>query len=199
MSSGGRNPGWGLWARWFLATVIGYVVGVFVAVVLSDMIVILFHPERTDLIWLLAFSNVGLCVGAGIGFAQVIAVRRVLPLNLRWTWGAIVGFGLPFTVDLLLLDEAWFGAVEASVVWLIPIVIVAGAFAGAIQTAALRRHTHRAGWWIWTSVVSWGVTSLLFFSFDEGLGLLTGALVSGALSGAFLIWLVRTSPVTDAV
>ena len=193
MSSGGRNPGWGLWARWFLATVIGYFVGVVVAIVLSYTIVNLFHPEGTNLI-------VGLGVGAGIGFAQVIAVRRVLPLNLRWTWGAIVGFGLPFTVDLLLLDEAWFGAVEASVVWLIPIVIVAGAFAGAIQTAALRRHTHRAGWWIWTSVVSWGVPSLIFFSLDDpGQALLIGVLVSGALSGAFLIWLVRTSPSTDAV
>ena len=192
MSSGGRNPGWGLWARWFLATVIGYVVGVVVAVALSHMIIPLFHPESSNLI-------VGLGVGAGIGFAQVIAVRRVLPLNLRWTWGAIVGFGLPYTVDVL-LDEAWFGAVEASVVWLIPIVIVAGAFAGAIQTAALRCHTHRAGWWIWTSVVSWGVTSLIFFSLDDpGKALLIGVLVSGALSGAFLIWLVRTSPSTDAV
>ena len=192
MSSGGRNPGWGLWARWFLVTFVGYFVGVAVAIVLANTIVSLFFPGGGNLI-------LGLCVGAGIGFAQVIAVRRVLPLNLRWILGATVGAGLPYTVALL-LGEAWFGAVEASVVWFIPIVIVAGAFAGVIQTAALRRHTHRAGWWIWTSVVSWGILWLSFFSFDDaGLGLLIGVLVLGALSGAFLIWLVRNSPVTDAV
>ena len=195
MNSGGRSPGWGLWARWFLATFIGYFVGFAVGknvgIVLGNTIVSLFDPGT------LLF--IGLCVGAGIGFAQVHAVRRVLPLNLRWILGATVGAGLPITVAVL-VNEGWFGAVEASVVWLIPIVIVAGAFAGVIQTAALRRHTHRAGWWIWTSVVSWGIMSLLFFSFDNaGLGLLIGVLVFGALSGAFLIWLVRTSPVTDAV
>jgi hypothetical protein len=156
-----------------------------------------------DLLGLFRFREtnvlVGVFLGASIGLAQVIAVRRVLPLNLRWILGATVGFGLPCTVAVL-VNEGWFGAVEASVVWLIPIVIVAGAFAGVIQTAALRRHTHRAGWWIWTSVVSWGITSLPFFSLDDpGLGFLIGVLVSGALSGAFLIWLVSTSPVTDDV
>jgi len=62
--------------------VTGYVVGAGVAIVLSATIagiaslLGLFHPRETDLI-------VGLCVGTGIGLAQVIAVRRVLALSQR--------------------------------------------------------------------------------------------------------------------
>jgi hypothetical protein len=130
-------------------------------------------------------------VGAGIGLAQVIAVRRVLALNLGWVWGAIVGFGLPFTVDVL-LDEAWLGAIEVPLAWLVAVGVFAGVLAGVIQTAALRRHSPRAGWWIWMSAISYGMASLCFFSLnDAGQGFIAGMLVVGVLSGAFLVWLVK--------
>ena len=190
MDSSGQNIGWRLWARWLLATLIGYVVGAGFAIVLTGTIggiaslLGLFHPRETDLI-------VGLCVGAAIGLAQVIAVRWVLALNLGWVWGGLVGFGLPFTLDVL-LDEGWLGAIEVPLAWLITVGIIAGALAGIIQTAALRRHTPRAGWWTWMSAASFGIASLCFFSLDDaGLGLIAGMLVVGVLSGAFLVWLVK--------
>jgi hypothetical protein len=190
MDSSGQNIGWRLWARWLLATLIGYVVGAGFAIVLTGTIggiaslLGLFHPRETDLI-------VGLCVGAAIGLAQVIALRQILALNYGWVWGGLVGFGLPFTLDVL-LDEGWLGAIEVPLAWLITVGIIAGALAGIIQTAALRRHTPRAGWWTWMSAASFGIASLCFFSLDDaGLGLIAGMLVVGVLSGAFLVWLVK--------
>jgi hypothetical protein len=105
----------------------------------------------------------------------------------------IVGFGLPFTFDVL-LEEAWFDAIVVPVAWLVPIGIIAGALAGVIQTADLRRHSPKAGWWIWMSAVTYGMTAL-FFSLlgDAAQGLIAGALVAGVLSGGFLVWLGRTS------
>jgi hypothetical protein len=190
MDSRGQNIGWDLWGWWLLATVIGLVVGLFAAIVLSYTVVNHFHPEETNLI-------VGLCVGAGVGFAQVFAVRRALSLKWMWILGVIVGMGLPYTIAVL-FDEAWFGAIQVSGMWLIPIVIVAGALAGVIQVGALARLTLKAHWWIWGSVVTWGVTWLFSFPLG-GPGLLVGPLVYGALSGAFLIWLIRISPSRESV
>lgn len=190
MGSQGENIGWALWGRWLLATVIGWVVGIVVAIVLSYTVVNLFHPEETNLI-------VGLCVGAGVGSAQVIAVRRVLLLKWEWVLGAIVGMGVPYTVAVL-FTEGWLGAIQVSEVWLVLIVIIAGAMAGLIQVASLTRHTLRARWWIWASVVTWGVGWFISFTQREP-GLFAGVLVHGALSGGFLIWLVRTSPFREGV
>jgi hypothetical protein len=190
MDSQGQNVGWALWGRWLLATIIGWVVGIVIAIVLSYTVVNLFHPEETNLI-------VGLCVGAAVSSAQLVAVRRVLPLKWVWLPGAIVGMGVPYTVAVL-FSEAWFGAVQVSGMWLIPIVVITGALAGLIQVGALKRHTRRAYSWIWVSVVTWGVTWLVSFALREP-GLLVGVLVHGSLSGSFLIWLVRTSPSREAV
>lgn len=190
MDSREQSIGWAFWGLWLLATVIGWVVGIIVAIILSYTIVNLFHPEETNLI-------VGLCVGAGVGSAQVIAVRRVLSLTWGWVLGAIVGMGVPYTVAVLLTED-WLGAIQVSEIWLIPIVVVAGVLAGVIQVTALTRHTLRARWWIWASVVAWGVTWFISFTLRKP-GLLVGVLVHGALSGLFLIWLVRTSPPREAV
>ena len=190
MDPQGHNIGWRVWPRWLLATIIGWIVGVVGAIVLSYAVVNLFHPEETNLI-------VGLCVGAGVGSAQVIAVRRVLSLKWGWVLGVIVGMGVPYTFAVL-LNEGWLGAIQVSEMWLVFIGIIAGAMAGVIQMTALTRHTLSARWWIWASMVAWGITWFISFILREST-VFVGVLVYGALSGAFLIWLVRTSPSREAV
>lgn len=183
------NVGWDLLGRWVLATVVGWGVGLVVTIVLSYTVVNRFHPEETNLI-------AGVCIGASVGLAQVVAVRGVLPLKWVWVLGVIVGMGVPYTVVILSV-EAWFGAIQVSGLWLVPIVLAAGALAGLLQVGALKRHTLEAHRWIWMSVVIWGVTWLISVSLREP-GLSVGTLVFGALSGAFLIRLVRASPYREA-
>jgi hypothetical protein len=164
-------------------------VGLVVTIVLSYAVVNRFHPEETNLI-------AGVCIGASVGSAQAVATRGVLPLNWLWVLGVIVGMGVPYTVVILSV-EAWLGAIQASGLWLVPIVLVGGALAGLLQVGALNRHTLKAHRWIWMSVVTWGATWLISVSLREP-GLMVGTLAFGALSGAFLIRLVRASPYRDA-
>ena len=178
-----QDAGWSFWGRWLLATLIGWIVGLVVAIVLSYAIVNLFYPEESNLI-------VGLVLGAGVGLAQMIAVRRVLPLTQRWVWGAAVGLGIPFIVAVV-VDEAWFGAAEASDMWLVLVAVAGGAIAGLIQARTLRPHTPRAQWWILVSVLSWGLAWLTSVVLGE-VGILVGGVVLGVVSGALLIWMLRS-------
>jgi hypothetical protein len=192
MDSEKQSVGWDIWPGWFVATFVGWCVGLFATFPLSYGVVNVFHPEETNLIG-------GLCAGAGIGFAQLVALRPELPLKWVWAPGAVVGLGVPCTVAVLFGEPSWFGAVQVSELWLVPIVVVAGALAGVIQMGALVRHTRRAHWWIWGSVVIWGVPWLVSLPNPGGLDLLVWGLVSSALSGAFVVWLMRTSPSRDDV
>ncbi len=194
MGSQRQKMGWGLVGWWILASVIGFLIGCIPAIVLTYAIVMRFHPEETNLIG-------GVCIGAAIGLAQVFSARRVLSLKWVWVLGVIVGMGVPWAVGLL-LSEAWFGGFQVSRMWLTPIVIVAGALAGLIQVGALTRYTPKAYWWVWLSVMIWGVTWLVTFAFtwDEPMfNPFVVVLVHGALSGASLIWLIRTSSSNEAV
>ena len=189
MDSQMRKHDWNLLGRWFIATFLGWIIGIILAIVLSYAIVNLFYPEETNLI-------VGLVLGAVVGGAQVIAVRRALELTRRWISGAALGMGIPFIIAVV-IGRAWFGGREASEMWLVPVGIVGGALAGLIQAPVLRRHTGRARWWILASVVSWGAAWLVSTAWGA-LGLLTGGLVLGAVSGALLVWLLRSSPTHEA-
>ena len=184
-----RKDDWNLLGRWFLATFLGWFIGIILAIVLSYAIVNLFYPEETNLI-------VGLVLGAVVGGAQVIAVRRTLYLTRRWILGAAVGMGIPFIIGVV-VGKILFSGAEASDIGLVPIAIVGGALAGLIQAPMLKRHTARAKWWILASVVSWGAAWLVSTAWG-GLGLFTGGLVLGAVSGFLVIWLLKSSPTHEA-
>ncbi|MCK4742134.1 MAG: hypothetical protein KAS80_07615 [Anaerolineales bacterium] len=191
MSPEARNAGWGLWWAWVIATLIGWVGGVVVGIVLSYQVVNLFYPKETNLI-------IGLCVGAAVGLAQKIAVRRSVTLAGSWVWGAAVGLGIPFVVAVV-IDELWlFGAAEASEGWLIVSAVVGGAIAGLLQVRALRPHTPKAQWWVLASLVSWGLAWLTGIVIG-GCWFPVGGIVLGAVSGGLLMWLLRSSPAAEAV
>jgi len=187
-----RDGGWGLLGRWFLGTLIGWFIGVLLAIGLSYTVVGLFFAEETNLI-------VGLVLGAVVGLAQTIAVRRVLPLTQRWVWGAAAGLGIPFVVGVV-ASAVWFNVTEASDTWLVLVALAGGALAGLLQAPVLRRSTSRARalWWIPASSVSWGVAWLASVAWAEA-GLLLGGVVLGAVSGSLLIWVLRSATTHEAV
>lgn len=185
-----RDGSWGLLGRWFLGTLIGWFVGVLLAIGLSYAVVGLFFAEETNLI-------VGLVLGAAVGLAQLVAVRGVLPLTSRWVWGAAAGLGIPFVVGVV-AAAIWSNVAEASDTWLVLVALAGGALAGLLQAPALRRHTSRAHWWIPASLVSWGVAWLASVAWAEA-GLLLGGVVLGAVSGSLLIWVLRSATAHEAV
>jgi len=142
-----RDGSWGLLGRWFLGTLIGWFVGVLLAIGLSYAVVGLFFAEETNLI-------VGLVLGAVVGLAQLVAVRGVLPLTSRWVWGAAAGLGIPFVVGLLQAPAlrrhtsrahwwipaslvSWGVAWLASVAWAEAGIVLGGAVLGAVSGSLL--------------------------------------------------------------
>ena len=190
MGPQGREGSWGLFGRWFLGTLIGWFVGVLLAIGLSYVVAALFGAEETNLI-------VGLVLGAVVGLAQLVAVRGVLPLTSRWVWGAAVGLGVPFVVAVV-ASAIWSAVAEASDTWLILVALAGGALAGSLQAPVLRDSTGRALWWIPASLVSWGVAWLASVAWTEA-ALVLGGAVLGAVSGALLIWVLRPTAAHEAV
>ena len=180
-----KDSSFGILGRWFIATLIGWVVGIIAAIVLSYAIVGLFFSESSNLI-------VGLVLGAVVALAQMISVRRILPLTWRWVWGAAVGMGIPF-IAAVVIDEIWFDAAEGSDMGLVLVGAVGGALAGLIQARVLKPHTNQAQWWILASLVSWGLAELTSVAFGE-VGILVGGIVLGGVSGVLLIWMLRYTP-----
>jgi uncharacterized membrane protein len=184
MDSQAHPTRWKFLGLWVVATFIGWVVGVVIAIVFSYLIVNLFYPKETNLI-------LGLVLGAVVGLTQMLAVRRLVFLTYRWVWGAAVGMGIPFIVAVV-IDEIWFSTSEASDLWLVLVAVVGGAFAGVLQAPTLRPHTPSARWWSLASIAAWGLAWLTSAILGEG-GFLLGGVILGAVSGSLLIWILKYS------
>ena len=63
--------------RWLASNTIAWPLGLLVAIILSHLIVNIFHPEETNLID-------GLCLGLGIGFAQWQVLKTLMRINILW-------------------------------------------------------------------------------------------------------------------
>jgi len=175
----------GLFWRWTIATLAGWVLGLIVAIGLSYAIIAVTGGEESNLI-------VGLCMGAVLGLVQMLAVRSTLPLGWRWVWGGAVGMGIAF-IAATLLAMTMPALADASDAWLVLVAVIGAAISGALQAPALREHTPKAGMWVLASIVSWavawGITAVL-----PELGLLLGGALLGLVGGGLLLWILRSSP-----
>jgi uncharacterized membrane protein len=168
---------WEFAAHWVIATLVGWIVGMFAAIVLSELVVNLVYPNETNLI-------VGMCVGGAVGFWQKIGVRRWVPLAVRWVWGSAIGIGIPFVV-MVFLDEF---APDTSESLAYPLIFLGGILCGVLQVPALRPRSFNANWWILASAVCWSLA--WFVSRLDGIaGYLAGGIVLGVLSSAAFVWL----------
>ena len=72
-----------------------------------------------------------------------------------------------------------------------------GSVLGLLQWLVMRQHVARAGWWVLASTVGWVAGGFLSGAFEPGVaGWATIGIVYGAISGAVLVWLLRTRPAT---
>lgn len=169
MNTQTRDLDWGLWAWWFVATFIGWIVGVLGGFFLTYAVVIPAFHKETNLI-------LGLCVGGAVSLSQKIAVRRRMTLTQSWVWGAMIGLGIPFVVGAF-----WPKA-------LAPLMVVGAALCGYLQLPALRPHVYRGYWWVLASTILWCL-AFGFISFGM-------VAVHSALSG-FVVMLLRNLAESD--
>jgi len=187
MSTQNSDFGTVFWVRWVIATVIGWVVGMFGAIILSNLVVNLVYPKETNLI-------VGLCLGAGVALAQKIGMRQRIRLTKSWVWGAAIGIGIPYVV-IVLLNEFLPDAADS---WGVPLFVVGSAICGLLQVPALRAHTSRAYWWVLGSTVAWSLAFLV--SHVAGtVGLLGAGALLGVISCGTFLWLQKTPGLEETV
>ena len=164
------NPVLKLMIRWIAANFIAWPLGVLLAIILSHLVVNIFHPEETNLI-------VGLCVAFSIGFAQWLIIKRLVRTTFLWFVVPSIGIGLPYglmimqveagnDLPLLLDTEGIFMAV---------ILFICGAIVGLIQSQLIFINRFKPYLWILLSGLSWSISITLNSFLFSGLiiGLVT--------------------------
>ena len=168
--------GWRFWFWWLNASTAGFILGFVVA-------------NRLD--WFGALA--GTVIGASLGIAQWLILRRFIARAGWWVLASIVGLAVGFGVcsAVLFADDfaqdvgfAIAGAVAGTVI---------GAALGIAQWLVLRRHVARAGWWVLASAVGVAIFETVDFAmqFDAGPVFLVGVAAYSAITGGVLVWLLR--------
>jgi hypothetical protein len=120
------------------------------------------------LAWVLAAALLGdLAMAAGglvIGSLQWVILRKRLPQAGWWVVASAAGWAMGWAIVIALVPPE-FGVLTGTAL---------GAALGTTQWLFLRRHFHRAGWWLVVSPLGW----------TAGMTLLTGPLLVGAVAGA---------------
>ena len=217
---------WGLWSRWVAATGISLIVGYTVGTEGGEAVsAALDEPVRDDQV---AGRPMGLlvvlaAVGAAIGAAQWLVLRRHLAGAGWWVPASVVGYaalallaalGVP---DLPSLGPPGIGRESgaADALGFITDGALLGATLGTLVGVAqwpVLRHLPRAGWWVAASAAGWAVQqaadAAVLVLGDMGLmarpdtGVLLGEILLaalylggvGAVTGAALMWLLRSTP-----
>lgn len=168
--------GWAFWLQWVLATVIGSLPGLVVAIAalfVPVMALGMFANFQTLPTWIVVFVSVGSAIGAAaagatVGIAQRIVLRRHGLEARYWIPAAIVGRAIGgFAVTVLTLT-VWYGAPGLAGVG---VLLLHGAVVGFAQWLVVRRWARRAGWWVLASAI--------------------GHFSLGTITGGALVWLLR--------
>lgn len=178
-----------VWLRWVLASATGWVVGWSIAFFLFELLGSIVYVNGDGLLAYVALPSIGI----SLGMLQWLVLKHHLPQAGWWILASLVGYlgAIPVvrSPNVLvvspesLLDDAVF-------------LFILGAVVGIPQWLVLRRHYSRSFWWVLVSTLWWmslliivanPVSSLVEFIGFSGI---IGA-ISGAVSGFFLIWLIR--------
>jgi hypothetical protein len=170
--------------QWVLASIIGWGIGFFVCEGLKP-----FFYDITHL------GGDGLIIGAAIGIAQGLVVRRRIAPMGRWVLVSALGFGVG-----KFLGEAAAGGMPAVVGSLLTGAII-GLSVGVAQWLVLRGKVTGAGWWLAANVAGWALGWSLISLVEEAEGMSTamvyliggvGAAAAGIITGIALVGLSRT-------
>ena len=203
-----RQP-WVIVTLWVLATVVGALLGTLGVLTLVSRLALLQAPA------LLTNLLGGAGLGAGLGLAQWLVLRRYVPAAGWWVPASILGAACGVALGTAAADAV--GPVFAATITsagrpapggLRPILNLAvtaaisgaalGLSMGVAQWVVLRRQVPEAGRWIVTSTLGWpaalAVGALVVNNGGLIAGLLVAGVVGGSVTGAALARLVGDDP-----
>lgn len=142
--------------RWTTSTFWGWLLGIVLIVGLSSLLDSMGIEDMQ--------FYVGLGMGAGVGYAQWLLLRKHIPMSKNWIWFSAAGMGIPFIILDLLLTKSF--------TYKMPLGVVLGAIlVGFLQFRLLKRHSEKANLWIWSSIAGWtlGVLAVLTIDYTKQL------------------------------
>ncbi len=164
--------------HWIVGTSVAWILGLTAAFIVAHFVASVFRTRESNLV-------VGLCLGAAVGFAQRLALKKRLPVNGWWVLAGSVGLGIPFML-LEALDASGVPGIEALENQLLSRTLIWGVLGGllsaTLQLHFLRPFLRAPVLWFVVNSVGWGLCWLLC-SLPDSLALI-GALIGGAVAGS---------------
>lgn len=201
------QPGWRFWLLWMVASIAAAVAYTLIIPVVIGVANVLAPLQQVESItpeqrWIgIAINLLAYAVlGAAIGLAQWLTLRRYLRGVGWWVLATLIGYAVPLSVEPIMpiREPPWLAGLA--------IFLMFGAILGILQWLTLRGRVLQAGWWIAFSIGGWAVayalTGIFVLSglYDvEAFDLLSAFFVPIAVAGAGIVWLLRrTAPVIQA-
>ena len=170
----------GLWLAWFLASLVGYALGMFLG---ASVAYGLFDRDTFDGTMGL---TLGIVMGTIGGFAQWVVLRERFAGARWWILASALGFATVFSMGGTVRPN------ENPAMIGIRMAIAFGLVAGVPQWLILRQKVARAGWWVLANILGLLVAEMGFpisiaisaATGNDNLSMLVAALVFAAAYGA---------------
>jgi hypothetical protein len=202
-----NKVGRGFWLRWMSASDMGLVVGF----ALYFQLVVGFASELSFGLQTLISIAGGIFLGASIGLAQWLVLRKQISWPGQWIIASTAGGAVGGTVALIageitgeVTDAGFYGALAVGAA-------VIGISLGIAEWLVLRRYVSQAGWWVLAStvgiVVAIGLSNVLGQALHSVILSIVGDDIArflamlifgglllmgyGGITGAVLVWLLR--------
>ena len=193
MNTEGSKSDRGLWLAWFLASLIGYALGMFLG---ASMAYGLFDRDAFDGTMGL---TLGIVMGTIGGFAQWVVLRERFAGASWWILASALGFATVFSMGGTVRPN------ENPAMTGVRMAIAFGLVTGIPQWIILRQKVARAGWWVLANFLGLLVGEMGFpisiaisaATGNDGLSMLVVALVFaagyGAITASALVLLLSQS------
>ena len=137
--------------RWTKATFIGWLLGVFLILLLSSIL------DAAGIEHMQFYLGVGM--GTGVGLSQWWFFRNFIKLKANWIWASLFGMGLPF----IILDVMRTDAIANKLIFG---VALGGITTGFFQFMILKKQSTTAWLWIIGCVIGWTLAGLTMLVID---------------------------------
>lgn len=199
--------GWRFWFIWMgasIAATVAYMLTIPLIIGIINALAPMLQAENItpEQRWIgVAITLLGsAALGAVIGLAQWLVLRRYLSRLGWWVLATMIGYVLLLTLgpSIPVREPPW---LAGSIMFL-----MAGAALGILQWLVLRGRVYHAGWWVAISIGGWvlafALTGIAYLSglYVEPFDLVSAFLVPVGVAGAGIVWLLRQSaPVAQAL